>query len=292
MNTNQLIKEWITYAHSENNSELTIKSYKKAIEKFIQWLGNRDLTKIKIADIRDYKLWILDEQNLSPATFNQHRAALVSLYNFLWEHDYCNGNPVQAVKSAKLVEKYQGKIDIDKVHECLELLRDADHATAKRNYVAGLLALKLGLRAKAILSLTVKEAKKNIWKLTIKGGSERVIDITPLTEIRVAIDDYLKVRPECDFNNLFVNERNQPWGYGGIYYFVKTLLDKVGEVGSPHTCRRSLGDMVYSHTGDENATSDVLGHKSKKVAGKHYIDPISKATRASEIIRESFEAYR
>ena len=297
MNMNKLIKDWEIYALSEELSRKSVTIYKKNILEFTEWL-DKDITKVSVKDIRRFKVYIRDEENgkgLSARSFNQYKSALNSFFKFLCEEEYCLGNPVSMVSSAKYKDEgmLKPRLNIIEARSLLKIARNMESKNATRYYAVLQILCKLGLRVEEIEKLDLNQIKSDIWAIKVKGGTTRIINLEFLPEVKSAIEDYLVDRPETTEKALFIGERGNRFSISGIQNMVKSMGKKINRPDIfPHIFRAMLSDSVFDYTRDTTLSQLVIGHKVNLVVHKHYTDPATRARIASETVRKVFDNFK
>lgn len=157
----------------------------------------------------------------------------------------------------------------DKIEEFLDII-PKEKSVDKRNYAIILIAARLGLRISDILNIKLKDIDWKNYKLTIFQEKNHNINSLPLSkEVGWAIINYIKVRPKCNTEYLFVKfkypfeKMNQFNGFNK--YFNKTDIEiEDNNKKGIHNLRHSLAknmldndtplDIIASTLGDTNET--------------------------------------
>jgi len=297
-NFDKNLKLWLEDINQRKNkvSDLTKKSYIFYLNKFNEWLMTKnidEITFIKKEHIEAYRDYMLNDRGNSPGTFNQTRAALFSFFDVMEDLDVVRKNPVKKVQTLQFEKKYQGNLSKGEALGLIQFTKEKDTSChAVRNHAIIQIALKTGLRVSNIQSLTVDMAKKDMWEIVGKRKSKVFISIDGIPGLREAIDAYLAIRPDYDFDNLFGNQLNRPLAIPGIRHIVESRTDKIGNKTTPHGLRRTYGDRAFNASGgNKELVSDALGHQSKehKTADQHYINPKSKAGFVHDVVAAMYE---
>ena len=95
---------FLAYLNGECHlSKNTVLAYGRDLIKFYAWLGNRDISKLKIRDLSTYPQF-LHEQNLSPISIARHLVSLRMFYKYLQLEQIVKDNQAQLLGSQKLWE--------------------------------------------------------------------------------------------------------------------------------------------------------------------------------------------
>jgi site-specific recombinase XerD len=152
---------------------------------------------------------------------------------------------------------------------------DRDTAKGKRDYLALLLMLRLGLRANEVIRLELSSISIESKTLTIRNTKSARERILPLSdEIVEAIVAYLLVRPVSTKENRVIlrcvppyKEMTNPSVLGGV---VKQCIQQL-KIETPtqgtHLLRNTLATHMVNNGATMKETADVLGHISIQTTG-------------------------
>lgn len=149
--------------------------------------------------------------------------------------------------------------------------------TDLRNYAIILLAARLGLRISDILNIKLKNIDWKNYKLNVIQPKTNNLNILPLSkEVGWAIIDYIKVRPKCDSEYLFIklkypydkmtqfNEFNK--------YFEKTDIQISNENKKGiHNLRHSFAKNMLDNDIPITIISSTLGHSNINTTSNTYL---------------------
>jgi len=145
-----LINEWLNYEAGRGASDTTLKTYKKSIEVFRDWVidnGLQDPGIVKPSDIREYKR-ILAEQYASQ-TVNLRLSGVRSFFRFLVNTDRLLANPageVQGVKRSKTKRHKREELTSEEVRAVLNTCKGTS-TQDKRDLAILTLMAYCGLRS-------------------------------------------------------------------------------------------------------------------------------------------------
>lgn len=303
MNLNQVIELWRHYSITKKgNTDNTLNDYEVKVRVFCNWL-DKDVLLTSESDIESFKTYMISDRKVCGRTFNQYKIALSSLFYFLRKSKIIDDDPTEEIENAKIVKKYQGRLSQSEVLKVLSY-NNYTPSTKARNKLVILLALKLGLRVSEICNLQLSTVKEDVWQILTKITDHqleeqyRMIDITGMTDVRNAIDDYIKVRnnsKQAGLTELLISQRGS-LTIKGVQSMFNAIEDRTGVKCNPHRFRRTLGTMVSEAEGTtDDDVSIVLGHGNNTVAIAHYIDPyileMSRAKQANKVIKKTFEYF-
>ena len=129
----ETVSDFLDYLQGAK-SHNTVKAYQRALGDFTSWYTSTvqesfSLGDVAAIDVREYQRYLLNRK-ISPATINQHLAALKALFRWARRKGLAASNPTEVfngVKKAKLAPKW-----LDKTEE-RKLLRAAPRAGNARN---------------------------------------------------------------------------------------------------------------------------------------------------------------
>lgn len=158
----------------------------------------------------------------------------------------------------------------------LLLLSGPDKGTikGKRDYLAILLMLQLGLRAGEIIKIELQDISLSKGELFIRKAKNHRGRNLPITnEIADAIIDYLKVRPQRPQPELLLKAARpfdsikSPATLGSaVRQYIEELNIEVPSYGT-HLLRHSLATHLVNNGASFKETADILGHKSIETTG-------------------------
>ena len=111
-----------------------------------------------------------------------------------------------------------------------------------------------------------------------KGNKGRYVFLNQ--ETQGALREWLRVRPECPDNQVFIGCANGKTNWhalheGGLYEIVRKYALKVGvkakdSLWSPHQWRHRFGRRWLENGGDLSRLSQLMGHSNSQITSEHY----------------------
>lgn len=196
----QLFKLWL----KSFSSECTVKNYQADLNRFIAWLGKKNILLIKEQDIRNFLL-DLGEKDLSKRTRNRKLASIKSFYNWLWEHHYIKENPTERIRLERLNnnEKKIEPLD-ERVAINLLSITKTDTITGKRTYAILDLLLGTGIRRAELIELNLKDVyipQTRVATITIRHGKGDKTRVIPLARPQKdSLSAWLQVRDKYAYD--------------------------------------------------------------------------------------------
>lgn len=283
-------------------------AYAYDIRIFFEFLHERNSVCAKM-QITDYPLSLLDqitrmdiEEYLEYITLyhkegkditNEERgksrklAALRSFYNYFFQNERIEKNPVALVPLPKLHSKEIVRLEPNEVAVLLDQVEDGAKLTKKeleyhkktktRDIALLTLLLGTGIRVSECVGLDIPDVDFDAGGIKIrrKGGYEAVIYFGG--EVETALLDYMEKRkriiPESGHEAaLFLSLQNRRIAVRSVENLVKKYSSRVTTLKkiTPHKLRSTYGTSLYRETGDIYLVADVLGHKDVNTTRKHY----------------------
>lgn len=287
---NTIVDDWVDYLESiKENSSNTIKSYQGDVINFLQFIKHRtglincpieeisdlDITdineeiikKIGIRDLIAYISYTDKYLNNSSSTRSRKLSSLRSFFNYLYKIiSILDSNPMSLLEGPKIPKRMPHYLELEEVQRLLITILDNDDEFYKlRDYSIIMLFLNTGLRLSELVNIHTDHFNKdNSIRIIGKGNKERIIYLN--SSVLESINDYMRVRPDSDVDNLFVNKTGDQFlGPRGIQYMVTKYLKKCGLGGkySPHSLRHTAATLLYQYGDVDIRTLQViLGHES------------------------------
>ncbi len=264
----QLYLDWLLY--QKNYSELTIASYQREIDHFIQFLKNEHVDRLEDVDydmIRIY-LTLLHSDHLSPTSINHKLSCLRSFYRYLEKYGKIEDNPFDLVDSIKTVQKKPDYLFIDEVIGILDSI-DVSTPLGIRNKAMLELMYASGLRCSEIVSLRLKDIQFQSQTLNIigKGNKQRIVPFHDYA--KECLEHYilndrntLLAVQNHDHDFVFVNKNGAKMTNRGVENVVDRVVlayDSSKKV-HPHTFRHSFATHMLEEGVDLRLVQELLGH--------------------------------
>lgn len=258
-------------ALEKNYSALTISSYQKDLDDFIEFYkqeeSSSDIQEAKKAHIRAFIMY-LTQENKSEKTVNRKLSTLRSFYKYLIKEKLLDINPIEQVHSLK--RRKEVVVPFTEI-EISNLLDNEDFFSEDFEGVRDRLMIDLlyqtGIRRAELINL--KETDVDAIQLSIKvlgkRNKERLVPISKFLLQEIEIYKSLKVSEGLEQNtNLFVTKKGKPLYDNLVYSKVKHYLSliSVKSKKSPHMLRHSFATHMLDSGADLNAVKDILGHSS------------------------------
>ena len=274
LSQSNLLKRWTEaftdYLRTECHlAENTVMAYTRDMQRFVQWLGDRSITQLKISQLSKF-VGFLHDQDLAPASIARHIISVKMFFRYLQLEGVLTENIVELLGSQKLwqrIPKVLSPREVDRLlmaPKGVEVYHFRDRAILEMMYATG-------CRASEITGLMIRDLhlEEGFCKCQGKGSKQRIV---PLGEAAIeALERYLdrqrprlaSLRPmEPDW--LFLSRGGRGMRREAIWELIKkyALIADVSVEISPHTLRHSFATHLLAGGADLRQVQELLGHAS------------------------------
>jgi integrase/recombinase XerD len=258
------------YLRSECHlAENTVMAYGRDMRRFTEWLGQRSVQRLTIAELSDF-VGFLADQDLAPASIARHIVAVKMFFRYLQLEGVIVDNKVELLGSQKLWQRVPSVMSPTEVDRFLgapkriEIYHFRDRALLEMLYATG-------CRASEISNLRMRDLhlKERYCKCQGKGNKQRMV---PLGDGAIeAVGNYLeRQRPKLEAAKpdevdwLFLSRSGRRLRREAIWELVKkyALIADVSVSISPHTLRHSFATHLLAGGADLRQVQEMLGHSS------------------------------
>jgi integrase/recombinase XerC len=264
---------FLEYLGAERNYSLaTIESYAKDLSMFQAFLEgltpDASWTAVEANDVREWVIYLLDEQKMSAASVNRKLSALRTFYKYLRRVGRVSINPMEKVVAPKKKRPLPYYVRESEMDRLLELTAEDRSFKGIRDRLVLMMFYETGIRRAELLGMTdasVDLVTKQI-KVTGKRNKQRIIPFGE--ELESEIKAYQIAREETlgqrTFPALFVTEKGTAMNEKQVSKIVKENLSKVTTIKkrSPHVLRHSFATAMLNNKADLTSIQKLLGHES------------------------------
>ncbi|MCH5175425.1 MAG: tyrosine recombinase XerC [Prevotellaceae bacterium] len=265
---------FLEYLKSElNDSPLTLDAYARDLVEFQDFVKEADPDTEWIAveadDVREWIIYLLDEQGLSAASVNRKLSTLRTFYKYLRRMGWVSINPMEKVTAPKKKRPLPYFVRESEMDRLLELTAQDRSFVGIRNRLILMMFYVTGIRRAELLGLTdasVDLIAKQI-KVDGKRSKQRIVPFGE--ELESEIRAYINARNEAfgqdaGFETLFVTAKGAAMNKTQVSKVVKDNLSKVTTIKkrSPHVLRHSFATAMLNNNADLTSIQKLLGHES------------------------------
>ena len=268
-----VLAQYFAYHQAKGSSPATIKSYKYHLEIYERWLGDRrwDVSENVIGWLAHRR-----ELELSDYTIRSHYRALSAFVTWclsrkppIIAESPLEGvpRPVVRPKVPKRTTHYQ----FEDLLESIECRRWVDYRDIAVLHVLYWSALRVGELVK--LRIYNVDLHEQLLRVDGKGG-EHLVAMPP--DAIVALEMYLRQRPECETSALWIKDDGMGRPNGvisaeGVRQMLKRRCERAGvPVANPHSFRHGFAMDALNAGTDMTVVSKQLGHSSTATTERHY----------------------
>ena len=261
------LDDYLAYLRYERAAAAqTIATYRRLLAQFAAAFPEEDLRVLDAQTLKAYLGRLTKERGYSPATLNQHRAALRGYYGWLHRHRDLPDDPSAHRKLPRKNRRpLPGVLTPEQITALLappaddDPLKLRDHAILELFYSAGLRLAEL-----AALDAGLPERDGHTI-IRGKGGVERLVFIG--SKAREALARWRAVRGTLQKNPaetaLFLNKNGSRISERGIALRLKAYArEKINTNIHPHMLRHSFATHILQSSGNIRAVQEMLGHKN------------------------------
>lgn len=275
MNGNdRLIHRWRRHLLTERNvSAHTLSNYQRDIDRYQEWLGEREIADVTSNDIEQHLVWLQNDEpghkGIARSSAARALASIRSLHDFGEREKLLPSNvaatvPVpkrgSSIPKALTVEQVSSLLDATPNDAAASLVDIRDRAVLEMLY-------STGARISELLALDVDDVDQGERMVLVrgKGAKERLVPLgSPASE---ALEQYVvRARPAMNKKGspaLFLNMRG---GRMGRQSGFKTVMQAAERAGlppvNPHALRHSFATHLLQGGADVRVVQELLGHSS------------------------------
>jgi site-specific recombinase XerD len=282
-----LLQKFLEYCEIEKQrSNLTLKSYNKYLQRFLDFAKENGVTKpenITLDLVRKYRLYInrLTDQegkSLKPVTQNYHIITLRSFLKYLAKYDY-KSLPAEKLELAKTPSRMVEFLELEEIERLIEATKYEKEDILRLRDKAILSTLfSTGLRVSELCSIKRDQINFKRNEFTVRGKGDKLRLIFLSEEASKDTQEYLKQRKD-NSKFLFIAHKQigtpekEMESFGNdakglttrsIQRIVKkyAMLAGITKPISPHTLRHTFATDLLQNGADIRSVQSMLGHAS------------------------------
>lgn len=264
-----IVKNLIEHKRGERCRLTTLEHYQRIMSDFI--IGLSINGKSRLCDITEddvVRFLSVQESNYSRFTIMRQFYQYVGKFhpeapNFIYVFEFA-----KPLKREKRPSTYTAE-EIS----AIERYVDRSNPIGKRTYAMILLASRLGLRISDIINLKFSNIDWDESMISlVQQKTGNPLNLPLLKIVGEAMVDYLKVRPACKNDTIFVTHTKPftPLNRSGVGRLISNIItqcgiDCSGRKHGPHSLRFSLGERLLENRIGLPTISETLGHSGSDV---------------------------
>jgi len=248
----------------------SIAAYKRDLEHFAAWLGDRSVSHLGVQDLTNYLSW-LKEQGLAPSSISRHIVSLRMFFKFLQLESAIVDNPAELLATPKMWRRVPFVLSVAQIDRFLDAPQPGDPLW-KRDRAILELMYATGCRVSEVCDMLLANVHLSEFYCLAegKGSKQRMV---PLGARAIdVIHKYLnQERPalskrvgESEAPWLILSRSGQRLRREAIWELVKRYVKRVGisDEATPHTLRHSFATHLLAGGADLRLIQEMLGHAS------------------------------
>ena len=274
----ELIIDFIEYLEVERGrSPRTSESYRRYLERFIEFAGDIEVDTITSELVRKYRLWLNRVEStkggeLAMITQVYHLIALRGFLNYLSKRDIESLAP-NKIDLPKVHRKQVTFLHFEEVERMLEAIPDDETPQHLRDKAILELLFSSGLRVSELCNLDRDHVNLKRREFMVRGKGQKDRPVFVSNAAARAIEAYLAVRTDT-LPALFLNySRNNVASTSGDYRrllprSIQRTVTKYAKLAgitkhvSPHTMRHSFATDLLMNGADIRSVQSMLGHSN------------------------------
>ena len=266
----QLVEEYVESIRAEGKRPRTVRDSEGRLQVFSNAFGERMATEV---NTRDLDKWLKGIEG-TPRTRNHYRRVTHAFFNWAKGRGYCPGNPVSAIRPAKV---QAGDPPVFTPADLATVLREA-RAFGSDVQAFVLLGTFAGLRPESEIARMdwrqIDLAKNSIdVPATTKTAARRIVEIrTPLREWLMQ-DHKFEAGPIL--NDTFDGKKET--FDNRLKRLKKHLRDNHEVQWQPDIMRHSFGSYLYAETENSGKVAAQMGHMDTRMIFQHYHAVVQKS---------------
>lgn len=282
-NMKRLLKMYTDDLKLRNYSEKTIKSYRNANLRFIDYLSNEEISDIEDITPMQIKLYIHSIQG-KPSYVNATIKRLRAWFTWLMEEELIDTNPM---KKVKLLRENKTIINTFSDEEAKAMIDayDGNDILSVRNKTIIATLFGTGIRCSELLELKLEDIKVDY--LLIRNTKNKRDRVVPLhSQLRKQLNRYLRARKGFNSEYIFMSKNDLQLTVEAI----ERVVERCGVIAkvnpnircSPHTLRHFFCQHQLRNGINIYSLSRVMGHSNIAITNR-YLEGITN----QQIIEES-----
>lgn len=254
--------------YEKNVSPKTLENYSLWLNRFLEFIGDKEVSKIIRMQILDYRMALFDNW-LSQKTINYHIVAVRSFFRFLLRNDIDCISPdkLELAKIRPREVNYLEDDEIEKILEAPTLSKAKNPIKIARDESILHFLYWTWLRVSELIDLKKTDIKSDSNQFAVIGKWSKMRSIFTTRLAREKLKDYLEMRlDESDylFVSLSWNKTWEPLSRNAVEELVRNYASLVWikKKVTPHTLRHSFATTLIKKWADIRAVQTLLWHAS------------------------------
>jgi site-specific recombinase XerD len=265
-----LLQSFRLTLRAEGLTEKTFNIYADAVrrlEAFRLQHGMPPIPLMSTEHVREF-LGEMQERN-APSTVNQRYRSLKRFYRWLVEEGEIRENPMLRIKSPKVPDTIKEHYGTEGLARVLKACGDKSW-TSLRDRAMVLVLYDTGVRASELCGMRLDDLDLDAQtiKVTGKGGNERFVSLG--SNAALALDKYLRKRPQTVADYIFVSTRREPLTFNALRMCLRRRFkDADVPFKGIHGFRRSFAIAFLDAGGYAEDLQQIAGWNSLQMVQRY-----------------------
>ena len=271
-----MLDRFIRYLEAERRySPLTVRNYRRDLERFFGWLGfdaaRDDPRRITTDDIREWMIYRTEHDRVSANSMNREISSLRALFHWLQSRGMVERDVVKPVASLRTAHRLPAFVPESRMATVVDRCEEADAVDfeCERDALIILLFYTCGLRLAELVAADRTDFSEDFRSLRVrgKGDKERIVPILEFVREKIlAYTAAIERQKICNSAEkaLFLTQRGARISRSTVYRIVQRELAQAGVQGkkSPHVLRHTFATHLLNGGADMREIQELLGHAS------------------------------
>ena len=261
------IEDFVGHLSIEKNYALnTISSYKRDLLKFTSFLIDKEVSDYKMVYPDTLNMFVMElrHSNTSGKSIKRYLSSIRVFFAFLKKIGEVETNPALLIKTPKVERELPKTIDFDDLKKMMTI--NSTLYKELRSVLMIELLYSCALRVSELVGINLEDIDMNegFVKVMGKGNKAR---FSPMGQTTIdVLKRYIKQRPNCNSDALFINQKNTRISTRTVQNVVKKRALQVGVSINvhPHMLRHAAATHFLQSSHDLRTVQEFLGHKSIK----------------------------
>lgn len=258
---NNKLNMFLNNMETEGKSMKTIDRYSLYINNMLAFV-NKPEEDITVADLVN---WKISMKNLSSATIACRIASVKSYFKFLKNMGFIKEDVADnhTFKAPKIKNKPTEFIPFNTATDMIKATSNPREKAIVAVY------LTMGIRVSELVNLKVSDVQSEWINIKVKGDKMRTIYLNE--DCKQYISDYLKVRKESEYDNLFISNHGTPMKPQCLTAMLRKLAQKIG--ANDKITNHSMRHTVVTALGNANgiaSASQFVGHANVATTQRYF----------------------
>lgn len=268
------IEKWLTSLHIEGKAENTRNSYRRDLDNFTQFCGERDLDLVDVetTDLREYIGYRVMDCGLANPSIRREVTAIRQFMQWMLLAKKLEINPAEELKLKKQPPKLPDVIDIETLNRLMEQ-PDPKTPMQQELWIRDRAILELlyssGLRVSELRNLRFIDIDLTRMQVRVVGKGDKTRIVPVGSKARDSLLEYIKiyikwmgVLNKNDY--IFITRHKTHLTVSQIRSRVEFQAERAGleQHLYPHLLRHCFATHMLSNSHDLRAVQEMLGHTS------------------------------